>query len=1076
MKKFDKIEKFSIRKFKVGVGSALIGLSFLGITGLVNDVPVIGDMFKIQEVHAVDKENDRIYGVPIIADPNDQIGTATLVYRAGGWTMESPLPPGYAIHNVNSARVRVYKINSTPSNNSYDSSNSSSSNSSSSGSNGPGTSGNISQPDRHSKIINVRYNVVNRDPSTIYSFESVTVQAHETNDRGWTYTVTAPEGFVFAKNNQITSVEYSSTEPSDSVVLDIKESVIYQSDDNFDVGYINRTRRSNSVYVTKGTKPTVTKTPIDFTTRYVKDSTRNRGAENITETEGSVGELVITVRHSLNPTTGEVTDLPATESRTEPTNKVVKVAAKDKVVYSKEDNKIVKTTTTYIVNPNNGNITETSAKEIISEDGTKDKVVTEVLASPIRYEKDDTREKGSEDIRTEGKTGTKVTTTTYEVNPKTGEVIPTVHEPVITPATETVVKVAAKDKVVYSKKGDDVIKTTTIYTVNPRTGDITEKTTEEVFKQNGAKDTIETSSIPSPVRYEKDTTRDKGQPNIENKGVDGVSSVTTTYTVNPQTGVVTPTVGEPIVTKQATETVIKVAAKDKEEVTEIPSPKKYIKDSTREKGQPNITKQGNPGSSTVTTTYDVSSNDGTITEHKGTPVIVNPTDTIIEVAAKDKVEIIKDGNNEIERATTYIVNENTGEITEEIVDKIISTDTPLIPNANGTNEPELNTNEKPEYTGPLSTNTPVDDKGELVLPPVVDELPEFNGGVNSTEPPVEEKSEYTSPISTNTPIDDKGNLELPPVVDELPEFNGGVNSTEPPVEEKSEYTSPISTNTPIDDKGNLELPPVLDVEDLIVTQYLDENRNRIKTIENKVESPEKELKDSKNNITHVLDSTKSKDENGGILTYYYKSVEKSNGFELPPINSVESLKIVIIKDENGKEIASFNENEFDKNKLDKDYDYISGPKENDGLIEYIYQTKVNIPKDKLPVKEFNKLTNEEKELLKEKVKEVNPNKFITIGEDGLIRLYDKEDKTDTVQTLKISDLIIKAREVEPVKLPDLNIVENNENKNNNKETIKDRSIPETNSNSISDLISYSVLSSIALGSLILNKRKEEKNK
>ena len=48
MKKFDKIEKFSIRKFKVGVGSALIGLSFLVITGLVNDVAVIGDMFKIQ--------------------------------------------------------------------------------------------------------------------------------------------------------------------------------------------------------------------------------------------------------------------------------------------------------------------------------------------------------------------------------------------------------------------------------------------------------------------------------------------------------------------------------------------------------------------------------------------------------------------------------------------------------------------------------------------------------------------------------------------------------------------------------------------------------------------------------------------------------------------------------------------------------------------------------------------------------------------------------------------------------------------------------------------------------------------
>ena len=110
----------------------------------------------------------------------------------------------------------------------------------------------------------------------------------------------------------------------------------------------------------------------------------------------------------------------------------------------------------------------------------------------------------------------------------------------------------------------------------------------------------------------------------------------------------------------------------------------------------------------------------------------------------------------------------------------------------------------------VSTNTPVDDNGELILPPIVDELPEFNGSVNSIEPPVIEKPEYTGSLSTNTPVDDKGELVLPPTVNDLPEYKGAVNPSDSPVNEKPEYTGTLSTNTPIDDKGELVLPPVVD--------------------------------------------------------------------------------------------------------------------------------------------------------------------------------------------------------------------------------------------------------------------------
>ena len=121
------------------------------------------------------------------------------------------------------------------------------------------------------------------------------------------------------------------------------------------------------------------------------------------------------------------------------------------------------------------------------------------------YTKDDLRDKGSENITTPGKNGSKVTTTTYTVNENTGKIEEHVGEPVITPATDTVVKIAAKDKVTYKKQGDDdVVKTTTVYTVNPKDGNITESSTDEVTQHKGVKDKVVTEDIEPKVVYEKD--------------------------------------------------------------------------------------------------------------------------------------------------------------------------------------------------------------------------------------------------------------------------------------------------------------------------------------------------------------------------------------------------------------------------------------------------------------------------------------------------------------------------------------------------------------------------------------------
>ena len=157
----------------------------------------------------------------------------------------------------------------------------------------------------------------------------------------------------------------------------------------------------------------------------------------------------------------------------------------------------------------------------------------------------------------------------------------------------------------------------------------------------------------------------------------------------------------------------------------------------------------------------------------------------------------------------------------------------------------------------VSSVTPIDDNGYEVLPPVINELPEYNGSANPVDAPVYEVPEYTGSLSTNTPVDDNGNLILPPIVNELPEFNGGVNPTDAPINEVPEYTGSLSTNTPIDDNGELVLPPVVDE----LPEYIEPSNNtEINTIE-KVETSKDEIKKDK-----VLPDTNSPSIIAGLVS------------------------------------------------------------------------------------------------------------------------------------------------------------------------------------------------------------------
>ena len=451
-----------------------------------------------------------------------------------------------------------------------------------------------------------------------------------------------------------------------------------------------------------GAKDKVEVTELPSPVRYEKDSTREKGQKNIT-IPGQKGTRKVTTTYEVNPKTGEVTERVGTPEVTDATETVVKVPAKDKVE------------------------------------------VTEI-PSPVRYEKDSTREKGQNKITIPGEKGTRKVTTTYEVNPKTGEVTERIGTPEVKNATETVVKVAAKDKVEvtellspirYEKdstreKGQNSIaisgqkgtrKVTTVYEVNPKTGEVTERVgnpevtdaTETVVKV-AAKDKVEVTEIPSPVRYEKDSTREKGQNKITIPGEKGTRKVTTTYEVNPKTGEVTERVGNPEVT-DATETVVKVAAKDKVEVTELLSPVRYEKDSTREKGQKNITIPGQKGTRKVTTTYEVNPKTGEVTERVGTPEVTDATETVVKVPAKDKVEVVQRENGKKVKVTTvYTVDEKTGNITQTEREEEISRE--VITSKSDEKAPTI---ELKPFEGGVNPAESV----------VTEELKPFEGGVNS---------------------------------------------------------------------------------------------------------------------------------------------------------------------------------------------------------------------------------------------------------------------------------------------------------------------------------------------------------
>ena len=346
------------------------------------------------------------------------------------------------------------------------------------------------------------------------------------------------------------------------------------------------------------------------------------------------------------------------------------------------------------------------------------------------------------------------------------------------------------------KKGiDGIIKTTYI---KDEDGNLTldketkEPAVDQVVKV-GVKSVENTKEILSNTVYVADKEKARGLSNERIEGSNGYEKEVIKYTLNEKDGTISETVEK--TEKKATDTIIKVPAKDKVEVTEIPSPVRYEKDSTREKGQNNITVLGQKGTRKVTTTYEVNPKTGEVTQRVGTPEVKEATETVVKVAAKDKVEVVQRENGKKVKVTTiYTVDEKTGNTTqtereEEIFSEVITSKSEekvptieLKPFEGGVNPVEsVVTEELKPFEGGVNPEESV----------VTEELKSFEGGVNPVESVVTEELK---------PFEGGVNPVESVVTEELKPFEGGVNVEIPAVKEE---LSELKLALLKDEEGNI---------------------------------------------------------------------------------------------------------------------------------------------------------------------------------------------------------------------------------------------------------------------------------
>ena len=536
--------------------------------------------------------------------------------------------------------------------------------------------------------------------------------------------------------------------------------VIY-NDDSFDLVDVNVNVKALYGEIIITTKEE--KLPLKVT--YTGDETKDYGY--ISEFTGKDGKVVTTIKSRLNKKTNVVEEMSRTSVRTEATNTV-----------------IIK--------------------------GTKSKIEEIKIPKEVIYEEDASLDKGKEFVKREGEDGKNITTTTYALNSKTGEITEKV----------TVEKKEKTDKIIV-RGTKQVVSEPEIIEVPTNPKDNSNE--DSVLVQPGTPAKQETPTAPSEEKPKEDkpsvpevpeyidpvgTSSMAGEGNLITPPTVEVPEYTDpvgTSSTDGEGNLITPATAE---VPEYTDPVGTNSTDGKGNL--ITSATAEIPEYTDPVGTNSTDGKGNLITPATAEVPEYTDPVGTSSIAGEGNLITPPTVEVPEYT--DPVGTSStDGEGNLITPSTSEVSEYTDPVGTSSTDgegNLIPPPTAEVPEYTdpvGTSSTDGEGNlitpptvEVPEYTDPVGTSS-TDGEGNLITPSTA-EVPEYTDPVGTSStggegnlitPPTAEVPEYTDPVGTSS-TDGEGNLITPPTV-EIPEFNGGIAATDSPINKGAKYSEVLST-------------------------------------------------------------------------------------------------------------------------------------------------------------------------------------------------------------------------------------------------------------------------------------------
>ena len=381
-------------------------------------------------------------------------------------------------------------------------------------------------------------------------------------------------------------------------------------------------------------------------------------------------------------------------------------------------------------------------KPQVIEVGTKPKVVEEEIPFEKKTRENPNLPEGASKVVQEGKNGKKKTTTTYTLDPKTGKVTPNTPTVETTPPVDQITEIGkGKDKdgdlvVNYipdpeSPQGNETVVDEGSKPKLDVTGKVKDPGKPKVIKV-GTKPKVVEEEIPFEKKTRENPNLPEGTSKVVQEGKNGKKKTTTTYTLDPKTGKVTPNTptvettppvdqiteigkgkdkdGDLVVnyipdpeSPQGNETIVDEGSKPKLDITgkvkdpgkpkvikvgtkpkvteeEIPFKETVVENPSKPEGSRTVLKEGKVGKKTTTTTYTLDPKTGKVTPNTTTST-TPPEDRLIEVGTGKNVngDIVTEyvPDLELEPGQTKVVQNGTHEV-KDVTGKVVTPGTPTI--------------------------------------------------------------------------------------------------------------------------------------------------------------------------------------------------------------------------------------------------------------------------------------------------------------------------------------------------------------------------------------------------------------